>query len=596
MFTPSKKNKLNILYRRKPVIEYIYDGTYSKEEILNHAKRVQRGFNRKGVKGKLSIVADYDVGIRSGYFFDIATEEPVSMYQEYGNEETEEFEGFRMYFINEGTTRGGRSNFKNDCLWDCLEYGLHKHNPFKTPEELKQFLKLSRNEPIDISLMKLVEAKIQTKKFDCRIVVTGDHTYNSSIVSQRELCICLIDGHYSINNERTGYHLKVNYKEKQPLIIDSDNNCFDGSKHFKLSYDEYQTHKRKFISSPYILINKTQQNQTFEETYNEFITQANTLKEASNGEINLYKTGTYKMTALNYFNRFTKFYKPDELDQIEADWIYKASIGAMIWANKGYKGAGYKYDYVSMYPSILDNSYFLIPYKKGNFIQMSQEEFDGLKFYKYGIYRAIIEGNTDYRLFKTNSNTYYTHIDLNRAKDLKYTVKLVQDDQPNCLIYNRENLINSHFIFHDFVQNIFKMKRDGIVGAKRILNVLWGALSQRDVISVKAFENGDIVDIGDNKTMSFITPIKDGHAVRFVKNDKIYQTSWARCSPFLLAKGRSIISTLIQPHIDNIVRIHTDGLISKVELPIKVGTELGDVKFEGFTESCVIKHVNSIEF
>eukprot|EP01039_Chlorochromonas_danica_P012138 gene12138-13797_t len=49
----------------------------------------------------------------------------------------------------------------------------------------------------------------------------------------------------------------------------------------------------------------------------------------------MYKTGNYKNTALDLLDRFTKYLnEPEPIEQDEAEWIRKASIGALIWAEE----------------------------------------------------------------------------------------------------------------------------------------------------------------------------------------------------------------------------------------------------------------------
>jgi hypothetical protein len=90
------------------------------------------------------------------------------------------------------------------------------------------------------------------------------------------------------------------------------------------------------------------------------------LKEASNGLINLFKTGSYYDTALSLFNKYTNTIFPDHIEQDEATWIQNTSIGAMITCEP-YERLAYKYDICSQYPSILNSKYFLIPIKRGSF-------------------------------------------------------------------------------------------------------------------------------------------------------------------------------------------------------------------------------------
>ena len=61
-----------------------------------------------------------------------------------------------------------------------------------------------------------------------------------------------------------------------------------------------------------------------------------------------------------------------------------------------------------------------------------------------------------------------------------------------------------------------------------------------------------------------------------------YENDFARIKPFMLSYGRAKIANIILPNIDKVVRVHTDGIICKSRLKdIKLGTNLGDLKFEG---------------
>jgi hypothetical protein len=44
----------------------------------------------------------------------------------------------------------------------------------------------------------------------------------------------------------------------------------------------------------------------------------------------------------------------------------------------------------------------------------------------------------------------------------------------------------------------------------------------------------------------------------------------------------------MKPYIDKITYCHTDGFLSTEELPLKTGTNLGDLKFDGYCEECEV--------
>jgi hypothetical protein len=66
------------------------------------------------------------------------------------------------------------------------------------------------------------------------------------------------------------------------------------------------------------------------------------------------------------------------------------------------------------------------------------------------------------------------------------------------------------------------------------------------------------------------------------------------------------MSKIIEPHIDKIVRMHTDGFTSTEKIKfkqinkysinnVKIGNDLGDIKFEGYFENIHIININKIK-
>jgi len=78
-------------------------------------------------------------------------------------------------------------------------------------------------------------------------------------------------------------------------------------------------------------------------------------------------------------------------------------------------------------------------------------------------------------------------------------------------------------------------------------------------------------------------------------NGNIYKTNYARTIPFILAYGRARISTTMIPFISNVVRCHTDGIITSTPLDIPTGTNIGDLKYEGFCPKCIVHNSNTID-
>jgi hypothetical protein len=81
----------------------------------------------------------------------------------------------------------------------------------------------------------------------------------------------------------------------------------------------------------------------------------------------VYHNWLYKRTALWLFERLSVEVLANEpLDPMEAEWISKAMMGRLIWADNSWKGYGRQYDITSLYPSI-QQSGSNFPVQKGKF-------------------------------------------------------------------------------------------------------------------------------------------------------------------------------------------------------------------------------------
>jgi hypothetical protein len=89
---------------------------------------------------------------------------------------------------------------------------------------------------------------------------------------------------------------------------------------------------------------------------------------------------------------------------------------------------------------------------------------------------------------------------------------------------------------------------------------------------------------------------EDKTYIKAAQNDKFYVSGFARLAPFLISKGRSIISKIIEPYIKTVIRCHTDGFIcSKEPTNIITGDKLGDLVYEGYNENYMIIKGNSYD-
>ena len=158
-------------------------------------------------------------------------------------------------------------------------------------------------------------------------------------------------------------------------------------------------------------------------------------------------------------------------------------------------------------------------------------------------------------------------------------MNLLVGDQANFLYYSREKLLAGTELFKNYVDHLFELKQKNIPRSKSILNILWGALSQ------KAYNKKTINNNDDNCELDAIKPFNDDNThIEVFNNDHQYKMGFARICPFLIAKGRSIVSKLMDKYIDNVVRCHTDGFIANKSINFNYGCNLGDIRYEGFNK------------
>ena len=544
---------------------------------------------------------------------------PNQVYQ-YVNEVEipEEFQMFNIFlFLKKDVPapEGGASNF-NDCFYDCLKYYIHNiEELIGTPADLKSKLKIKRIDKIKIEHIDEIEKLLKNKY---KINITGDYIRTSTINSSKEINIILQKEHYEPVLLKRKYIPYERFKEKKLILIDKIDNftCYDGEKVFIMDKKEYQKNvydPNYYFKSEYIIIprdkrgfkddNGNKLDLTLEEEYDLTKKYADVLKKYSNGEINMYKTGSYRDTALIFFDKVLKYLEPDELLQDEALWINEASFSALIWCEQ-YEGEIYKYDVKSLYPYLMQSSTLKFPIRRGDF-----KKIDVINEYpEFGIYRCIINKSEDVntnKLFKFNYHNKYTNIDLTNTKKLGLTITMIQDNKPNFLHYSRDKLITFHEAFHLYVKHLFELKdmkgdEQEIkllnTASKKILNILWGALCEinkikkyADDYKMKIDDDEEIIEMrmyGDNiKCISY--------TIHTVKRSSYYKTRFARLCPFLISQGRKHMSDIMLPYKEHIKHIQTDGFTSTIKIHENKSVSIGELKYEGYNMNGVIRNCNS---
>ena len=503
-------------------------------------------------------------------------------YEEMG-EDPEFYESIRFQFIPFiKKTKGGKDEH-NDCFINCLYRFFKATKKFIDPAKLKLSIGLERDDPIPITKIKEIEQYInENESIPYAIFVSGDAEYDSTIQTNKKIHIILSNGHYSTEKTKT---TRKNYDEK-PIVmvdyVDEEYQAYDGENNFVMSYEEYRTNRDKYMSSPYLIVEKNycmdMKKLCIEESYEKYLEMAQDMKEKSKGQFNFYKTPTIKNLALNYFYDITKAIQPDPIQNNESNWINNASTHAVTyWEN--YTGKIHVYDINSRYPHIMQKSIHHFPIKEGTWRNIEKIEDKP----EYGIYRCIITKTDDkpYKFFVFNKKNYYTHLDVIVALKYGLSVDLICDGEPNFLYYSKDCLIAGSYLFGKYVKTLYELKTEKVRGAKLLLNILWGALTETNTYK-QVHQLTDTIDLTNTR----ITKLQSDGKIRInhVKsNENQFKTNYGRIKPFILAYGRSQFFFSFRGWEHLIKRMHTDS-IYLTEVPSNMlppSGKIGCLKHEG---------------
>ncbi|GAM29220.1 hypothetical protein SAMD00019534_123960 [Acytostelium subglobosum LB1] len=592
-----------------------YAGAYNRGTIRMIAQRLSDDLYHDGSSARLEVAIEYaNRQYRSGKF-------------------TKAGDAISLFNPDEA---GGCDGKHNDCFYDCLKAAfpdkVTKH--FSKPWIFKRFFKLERDAKVPLNLRSEIEDKLKM----C-INVKGDYCKTSTKEYVRVVNLKLTNEHYTLDKEGAfepkGIILK-RYNDDRILPVmaykwDDDNDqvqLYDGTNYSTMSkaalIDELK--KQKFDGKcRYIKVEAAKKRKskkpikTLEETWLDFIKDADALKEGTDGIIDLYFTGSnINKAALNLFSKYNKHVIPDIIEQEEAKWIAKASNGPLRFADT-YTGPLYKYDVSGMYAAIMRSSTFSVPIKKGEFHQLTDEELSAKSGIPFGIYRAIIKG--EHRAFRPNDNNYYTHYDLTFAQELGLTFNLINDNKHNALLYPTGR-VNGNMLFGKFIDQVLDWKKADVPRAKELYQRLWGALSKynksKEYVNIKA-EKNVVVDkelgitdiyfkasLPENHSIDAMNITHNGNVmVKSINNLDMFDTPFARIMPFIIARGRKMIGTIIKDDIDSIKRVHTDGFVStkpwtektgkkSLDYP-KLGKECGDLRYEGYCPDAIVKNMAKVE-
>lgn len=538
-----------------------------KTEILDIAGRVSKDYEKKMV-GKMMVSVHYDTGYQSGKWTDLGKSSHVFDYDRYDKNgvvyEQDEFDAFTLYIMYSGKKSGGVSKY-NDCLWLCIskfKNGKSVPSGLQTGAELKRRLGLNRSDDVPLDLIPQVEAF-----YKLNINVSGDHIHASTKNFESTLELVLSNGHYMLkrNDDKFKVLMKgFSFKRRQLHTY-----FIDGRNIIITNYPEFLEMKKRTLKDSFYV--KSSMAEFLKTDYETYRCDARELYEVSNGLIDLYKSESLVAASRSLFYELSHNTKdPEVVKQLEEAFLH--TLGALRYAERNeYKNA-IDYDVNSMYPYALIRICY--PVKKG--IHKLYSELPTPL--EYGIYRVSIEKSSNEKinaLFRFDDSTHlYTHYDIKNARQLGLTVTLIQDGNPNALIYPKESLEYGTKLFGPFVRMMFNLKKQNAPKAKAIINTLWGALCEHWKQSLCTKTEDEILEIPENCKILSIQPVGHHTKVTYAKHNGLFVTPYARIGPFVTSYYRYLIA-----NIEHIKYIHTDGFIATKALSgIQISDALGKMK------------------
>ncbi|KAM9963293.1 hypothetical protein ACTFIW_006519 [Dictyostelium discoideum] len=278
-------------------------------------------------------------------------------------EDNNSFKEFTIYVVNNPARAGGATSaFGQDhtCLYDCLREIYGRDFKIKSDADFKEKIGSGKDIPVSIDLIDKVEDLLKVK-----IIVTGDYIHNSGYNSNKTIRLKLENGHYTIDKSKKLRCKGISNKERVPLvyIFNDDTKSYDvyGSiGQSVMSVKTFQEEKKNSFSSNYLLLPLKEDGEVIEQsdetllpgsrtaclcktlcerTLSKFIKIANSLKEETDGKINLYKYGNEQQAAAHWFNiMLPKDIEADDILPEEAVELDEATCAALIKAVDHYEG------------------------------------------------------------------------------------------------------------------------------------------------------------------------------------------------------------------------------------------------------------------
>ena len=581
----------------------------SNSQINYYASLISRERAEEGFSGSCYVSASYAIGWRTGRATAIgATSEAYdpakfSQYKDRDIDFEEKATEFIVYFLDGLLVADGSGgiDLNNDCFFDVLNKlsGGSLPSKIKTAAKLKKRLGISRGAKIHIEHIPKIESMLQNTSIN----VIGHAEYISELTDTLyKYTIRLIGQHYCINfKQNLEATTQISFipktiKEIRTYCLGDVITIYDGRDYTELTIEDFNITKKTF---KYLFIKATKA-EKLKETFKEYVKNQADILKVSDNKINIFKYPTYSLAAMDIWKQKTGIKEPKAIGDIEGDFLSKAFMGGIRYAERGYEGPYYQFDINSFYPYYMIHKDFQVAFEEGKYERLHEFKQVPIKkgsselknYYKYGMYRCTIEKSADEninKLFKYNSKNYYSHYDLKLAEMLNLNISLFPGI--NAYVYEKESLQKGEAMFGTFIKELYEYKKT-CKPIKNIINSLWGTLCQRktykeyhNIFKTADIELEHIHEFNVDRKLLYIKYTK--------KEEAPFLTSHARVGMILTSFARYKFIEQVLKHKDIIIKIHTDSIMTTEDLSeqLNISKEMGAFKLEHHG-TCVIVNGN----
>jgi hypothetical protein len=285
-----------------------------------------------------------------------------------------------------------------------------------------------------------------------------------------------------------------------------------------------------------------------------------------------------------------KYEHHEPISAVESEWMESTFNAGLMYCEAGTYDC-YGYDFSNYYASILASPDFRIPSGQGEERTVKSFPSDRSKI-KTGFYRVKIEcaDTRVKKVFSFSNHNVYTSDMIKFAFSIQMqfsmTIELIQDDQPNAYIYLLNKITNGNKIFGKWYETMTALKKELPKNflVKMLSSSLWGRLAQRKIMYKKESE-AETMNIGlgseaEYIVIDYITP-ENGESYYKLQNAKKPYVYNIRLKPWITSYGRIKTAKIILDHLDDVVRVHTDGVVFKTPKVLNIEGFIPEKKTTG---------------